>query len=271
MSVFSKIKLSRKAAKEHAAKKAEKENVDASNIPYKHVPTHAAVDALSGAPSSWKYDDRSKIKAHYTKRSQMRFNRTASTLSNVSYATGNGMGSKAEAGPSSQAPTLPRANSYSSYNAAWFDRGNDVYYLSSDQSRGRPKPSRGHSYHDSGVGPSVGPSPLASNIQSENVSPVESSGNSTNSRSSEHLEMTHPPANPRRHSDRPQPTVYGEQDIFDRLHTSTTRKLGEAPLYDTPPEPVKPVSKTTVAASAAKPKKQRWSLLGKKNTAAIAA
>ncbi|KAH8802763.1 hypothetical protein F5884DRAFT_682626 [Xylogone sp. PMI_703] len=272
MSVFSKIKLSRKAAKEHAAKKAERQNVEANAAPYKHVPTHAAVDALSGAPSSWKYDDRSKIRASNGKRREMRFNRTGSSLSTVSYATGygSGMGPKAESGPNSQAPTLPRASSYSSYNAVWFDRGNEVYYLNNDQARGRAKPSRGHSYNDSGVGPSIGPSPLASNMQSEDVSPVESSGNSTNSRSSEHLEMSHPPPNPRRHSDRPQPTVYGEQDIFDRLHTSTTRKLGEAPLYDTAPEPVKPVSKTTVTTSAAKPKKQRWSLLGKKNTATIA-
>lgn len=273
MSVFSKIKLSRKAAKEHSAKRAEKENVEANAVPYKHTPTHAAIDALSGAPSSWRYNDRSKIRASNGKRRDTRFSRTGSSLSTVSYATGygSGMGPKAESGSNSQAPTLPRASSYSSYNAIWFDRGNEVYYLNSDQARGKPKPSRGHSYNDSGVGPSVGPSPLASNIQSEDVSPAESSGNSTNSRSSENLEMGQHFTKPRRHSERPQPTVYGEQDIFDGLHTSTTRKLGEAPLYDSPPEPLRPVIKTTVTASAAKPKKQRWSLLGKKNTPATTA
>jgi hypothetical protein len=64
--------------------------------------------------------------------------------------------------------------------------------------------------------------------------------------------------------------VYAEKDIFDRLHTSTTRKLGEAPLYDSPPVLAKtPVATTTVVPQ--KQKKQRWSLLGKKNNAAISA
>ncbi|RQM06656.1 hypothetical protein DH86_00001288 [Scytalidium sp. 3C] len=251
------MSLSRRAAKEHSdARKAEKASEGTPAAPYKHVPTHAAIDALSGAPPSWKYDDRSKIKAAHSKRS-MRFSRAGSSLSTVSYAdTGR--------------PSLPRANSYGSYNAAWFDRGGEVYYLESERARDRPKPSRSHSYQDSGVGPSVGPSPLASNMQSEDVSPAESSGNSLHSRSSEHLEMSRPSAATRRHTDRPQPNVYSESDIFGRLHTSTTRKLGEAPLYDYPPEPVKAVAKTTVAP-VTKPKKQRWSLMGKKNSAALAA
>jgi hypothetical protein len=67
--------------------------------------------------------------------------------------------------------------------------------------------------------------------------------------------------------------VYEERDIFDRLHTSTTRKLGEAPLYDSPhykPVVVKgPMATTNVVAQEPKPKKQRWSLIGKKNVATL--
>jgi hypothetical protein len=256
----------------------------AAKIPYKHVPTHAAVDALSGAPSTWQVEDRSKIKAHHQRRSQMVISRTGSSLSTVSYMN-------AAAGPSS-APALPRNSSYSSYNPTWFDRGGDVYY-SNEPAHKRARPSRGHSYHDSGIGPS----PLASNLQSEGtssnnslqqmtngtfqsqldhrltsyaeVSPVVSSGNSTNSNSSDNLEIAGP-SNPKRVSQRPQPIVYAEKDIFDRLHTSTTRKLGEAPLYDSPPVHVK-AHVATVVAQAPKAKKQRWSLLGKRNSAAIAA
>ena len=162
MSVFSKIKQGRKAAKDHKAKTEEenKENSEPVKVPYKHVPTHAAVDALSGAPSSWKHEDRPKIKQHHQRRSQMTISRTQSTLSTVSFAN-------SAAGPSS-VPELPRTSSYNSYNPTWFDRGGDVYHepvVSRRQQKGR-----GHSYNDSGMGASIGPSPLASNIHSESKS-----------------------------------------------------------------------------------------------------
>lgn len=289
MSVFSKIKLSKKAAKQHKEKEKGKE-AEPVKVPYKHIPTHAAFDALSGAPSSWKHEDRPKIKEQHTRRSQMVISRTGSSLSTMSYMN-------AAAGPS-QAPALPRNSSYSSYNPTWFDRGGDLNYSfeKTEQVPKRHKPSRGHSYHDSGIGPSIGPSPLASNMQSEgtlstslkqshpfaisafqlsnqltsyaDVSPVVSSGNSTTSNSSDNLEM---PEHAKRMSIRPKPIVYAEKDIFDKLHTSTTRKLGEAPLYDCPPVSAKTPVATTTAILQQKQKKQRWSLLGKKNNATISA
>jgi hypothetical protein len=101
------------------------------------------------------------------------------------------------------------------------------------------------------------------------VSPIVSSGNSTNSNSSaENLEIAPASNNPNRYMHRPQPIVYAEKDIFDRLHTSTTRKVGEAPLYDSPP-PVKIKTPTTVVTQETKPKKARWSILGKKSTAVV--
>ena len=213
----------------------------------------------------------------------MVISRTGSYISNTSYMN-------AAAGPSSM-PPLPRNSSYSSYNPTWFDRGGDVYYANETSQQRRQKPSRNHSYHDSGIGPS----PLASNLHSEGtssnnsaqhitnaafqsqldhrltsyteVSPVVSSGNSTSSNSSDNLEIAVTQKS-KHASHRPQPIVYADQDIFDRLHTSTTRKLGEAPLYDSPPIREKaPLAK--VVAQEVKPKKQRWSLLGKKNSAAI--
>jgi len=220
----------------------------------------------------------------------MVISRTGSSLSTTSYMN-------SAAGPSSHAPPLPRNSSYSSYNPTWYDRSGDVYY--SNEPAKRNKASRGHSYHDSGIGPSIGPSPLGSNLQSEGtssnnslqqstayiqptfqsqldtrltpdaeVSPVVSSGNSTTSNSSENLEISITP-NPNRQSQRPQPIVYEEKDIFERLHTSTTRKLGEAPLYDSPHIPIKPAA-TKVVVQEQKQKKQRWSLMGKRNSAAVA-
>jgi hypothetical protein len=228
----------------------------------------------------------------------MAVSRTTSTLSTTSYLN-------SAAGPSNGAPPLPRNSSYSSYNPTWFDRGGDVYY-SREPAAKRQKASRGHSYHDSGIGPSVGPSPLASNMHSEgelflhsssvsqsltiysDVSPVISSGNSTTSDSSDNLEISvapnrhyHIPKRPEsirtdsnisNRMSRPQPITYAEKDIFSRLHTSTTRKLGEAPLYDSPPVVIKRASTTaTTVTPEPKQKKQRWSLLGKKNNSSIVA
>ena len=283
MSVFSKLKLSKKAAKQHKGKGKEKEKQEEATpvkAPYKHIPTHAAFDALSGAPSHWKYDDRSKIKEQHRRRSQMAISRTGSSLSATSYMNPSGT-------PSQMAPP-PRNSSYNSYNPAWFDRGAELShtYERHESVPKRQKPSRRQSYHESAAGHSMGRSPLASNIQSEGTShhfisqkiqlihqltlhidpsPVVSSGNSTTSNSSDNLEM---PPNPRHVSLRPQPMVYEKKDIFDRLHTSKTRKVGEAPQYDSAPilAKTKPVpAATTTAAAAPKQKKNRWSLLGKKH------
>lgn len=73
MSIFSKIKGAKKAANKHKEEKARQSPtmVRDAPAPYRHIPTHAAVDALSGAPSSWKEEDRSAIKAQHKRRSMM--------------------------------------------------------------------------------------------------------------------------------------------------------------------------------------------------------
>lgn len=215
--------------------------------------------------------------------------RTASSLSTTTTKTSY---LNAAAGPNSQAPPLPRNSSYSSYNPSWYNRGENLTYPSEPVPK-RQKPSRGLSYHDFGIGPS----PLASNIQSEGtssaveqsypffrsisaarinngltsdtvVSLAVSSSNSTHSNSSDqdhdHFEMAQKTGHM---SDRPQPIVYAVKDIFDKLHTSTTRKLGEAPLYDSPPVLFKTAVATTMHVSQDKPKRSRWSLMGRKNDA----
>lgn len=247
MSLFSKIKQGRKAAKDHKAAEKEKEEMAAAKKPYKHVPTHAAVDALSGAPSSWKHEDRTKIKEHHHRRSKMALSRTASNLSTALHSNNSAGGS--------QVYVLPRNASYSGYNPTWHDRTGDLYYSNEPRDR-RAKSSKHHSYHDSGVGPS----PLGSHVQSEEASPVNSSGNSTTSSSDNLPEIQMAPKD----SNRPQPLTFAEKDIFQRLHTSTTRKLGEAPLSSPP----KPKVIAQVATQEVKPKKQRWSFLNKRNSIA---
>lgn len=119
MSVFSKIRRSRQSAKEHQQKEADKAKAEAEQAPYRHVPTHAASDALAGAPPSWKHDDRDRIVEQNRRRSAMAASgrdarihgppsitgipRVASSLSYVSYPS-------THANP---AGSMPRAYSYS--------------------------------------------------------------------------------------------------------------------------------------------------------------
>ncbi|KAI9792509.1 MAG: hypothetical protein M1835_007794 [Candelina submexicana] len=235
MSIFSKLRGAKKAAAEH--KKAETNNEEPIRKPekYKHIPTHAAIDALSGAPSSWKAEDRSKIQAQHKRRSAM-VSRTTSGFST---------------------PTLVRNSSYN--GSTW---GNE----------GRPTPHNTTMFrqYDAGVGRS---SPLASH----DISPEASCSNSTNSNSSSRKSISALSATARatygtaeileiRHN--PRPTYRPQQvegSIFDNLHKSTTRRVGEAPLYDSPP----PRPQAAVAApmkTQAVPPKRRFGF-GKKSTA----
>ncbi|GAW16065.1 hypothetical protein ANO14919_054880 [Xylariales sp. No.14919] len=120
MSVFSIIKRGRAQAKEHSAKQADKDKSEAVKLPYKHVPTHAATDAIATAPSSWKQDDRSKIREQNRRRSAMMANgmshgglpRVGSSLANVSYPS-------VYANP---VVPLPKNYSYSSIPSSWRER-----------------------------------------------------------------------------------------------------------------------------------------------------
>ncbi|KAI1266016.1 hypothetical protein F5Y18DRAFT_35105 [Xylariaceae sp. FL1019] len=121
MSVFSIIKRGRAQAKEQKSKQVEKKQDEAVKLPYKHVVTHAAIDALATAPSSWKSDDRPKIREQNARRSARASNgmsssglpRVGSNLSNVSYPSVYG---------ASPIPALPKNYSYSSIPTAWRDK-----------------------------------------------------------------------------------------------------------------------------------------------------
>ncbi|KAI3329034.1 hypothetical protein HD806DRAFT_270405 [Xylariaceae sp. AK1471] len=120
MSIFSIIKRGRAQAKEHTVKQADKVKEEAVKLPYRHVPTHAATDALATAPASWKQDDRSKIKEQNQRRSAMASGgmghgglpRVGSSLSYVSYPS-------VYANP---VVPLPKNYSYSSIPSSWRDR-----------------------------------------------------------------------------------------------------------------------------------------------------
>ncbi|KAK7927049.1 hypothetical protein PG985_004047 [Apiospora marii] len=69
--MFSIIKKGRQQAKEHTAKVAEKTKEEEAKKPYRHVPTHAASDAMAGTPSIWKQEERPRILEQHRRRSAM--------------------------------------------------------------------------------------------------------------------------------------------------------------------------------------------------------
>lgn len=57
MSIFSRIKRARKAAAEHKKVVAQVEESKPPPVPYKHIPTHAAHDALAANPTRWTHEE----------------------------------------------------------------------------------------------------------------------------------------------------------------------------------------------------------------------
>ncbi|ROT39414.1 hypothetical protein SODALDRAFT_339744 [Sodiomyces alkalinus F11] len=146
MSVFSSIRKARSHAKEHKKIQTEQEQKEKeSHVPYRHVPTHAASDALTNAPPSWRVDDRGKIVEQNRRRSAMAASgmnmrmpgpppRIASSLSHVSFPAAN----------ANPVGNLPRTYSYTGVPPApgWGDYGSDAVYSSSLKGKDVERPTR---------------------------------------------------------------------------------------------------------------------------------
>lgn len=128
MSVFSIVKKGRQQAKERDAEAAQKGKAEPVKQPYKHVPTHAAIDAMSGSPSSWKHEDRPKIMAQNRRRSAIAAStirtsglpRVGSSLSHVSYPDVY----------NTPVVPLPKNYSFSSMPATWRSSDSQTDYFS---------------------------------------------------------------------------------------------------------------------------------------------
>ncbi|KAF7915074.1 uncharacterized protein EAE98_011397 [Botrytis deweyae] len=289
MSILSRLRRTKKAIAQNKAKvTAEEEDKkkseeEAAKAPYKHVPSHASVDALFGAPPTWKHEDRPKIIEHNRRRSQRTVSRTHSTLSTVSSANPT----------PHRTPAATRAPSYDGYNPTWNSRIAHVSFFE-ELNRSTPLPpikTQVPNAPDSAVGISPVSSVAQSGAMSQKASPASSvaqsgaisqtaspvnSKISSSSSSSSELGMELGARTPRRPlpSDafKHQPVVFHNYDILQRLHTSTTRKLGEAPILKAPTAEVQ-VPKPVVVAPVAQKKpvavaplaESRWSRMGKKN------
>ncbi|KAL8782102.1 MAG: hypothetical protein Q9213_005713 [Squamulea squamosa] len=199
MSIFSKIKGAKKAADKHKQAKSTEVPAEIKDtpVPYRHIPTHAAVDALTGAPASWREEDRAAIKHQHKRRSMM--TRNSSTFSG----------------------TLHPSSSYT-----------------------------------------------GSDFSSYGVSPV-GSEHSNSSSSSQLVEL--PPVS-RFQQHGPQGQHGQHLSPMDNAPRATARKLGEAPLFETPPERVVPVKAPVAAATPVNDKKRSWGFMKRNSHApAIAA
>ncbi|KAL8971202.1 MAG: hypothetical protein Q9197_003398 [Variospora fuerteventurae] len=119
MSIFSKIKGAKKAAEKHKQAKASEIPVEKKDapVPYRHIPTHAAADALTGTPSSWREEDRAAIQHHHKRRSMM--NRNSSMISGTLHPSSSYTGSDFSNGigpaASSSRPSPTRLETRKSY------------------------------------------------------------------------------------------------------------------------------------------------------------
>ncbi len=82
MSIFGKLRRAKQAADSQKGKNAAGADSKPPPAPYKHTPTHAAADALLGAPGTWREEDKKAIQAQHHKR-RSNLNRNQSSLSNV--------------------------------------------------------------------------------------------------------------------------------------------------------------------------------------------
>lgn len=95
MSIFSKIKGAKKAADKHKKAKSTEIPVEQKDVPvpYRHIPTHAAIDALTGAPASWREEDRAAIKYQHHRRSMITRNNSAMSSGGTLYHNNSYSGS----------------------------------------------------------------------------------------------------------------------------------------------------------------------------------
>ncbi|KAI9158301.1 hypothetical protein HJFPF1_06293 [Paramyrothecium foliicola] len=213
MSIFSSFRRSRQHAKDQSAKMAEEKQKESSSAPYKHVPTHAALDAISSAPPSWRQSDRPRILEQNRRRSAMSVHaqhasmpsipRVGSSLSHVSYP----------ANYASPVVRVPRTHSYTGGLTPYGDRSRDVIYSVTDETQAvHPGPWKGKEAMRPGPH-SRGISPTSSKA---GHSPVHSSSDSTSSQDDLEMRAARPIA---------RPAVSAES--VHRLHPSSRRRSSE--------------------------------------------
>ncbi|KAJ9639342.1 hypothetical protein H2201_004079 [Coniosporium apollinis] len=121
MSFFKRMKNAKAAADQH--KRSASQAEAAKPVPYKHVPTHAAQDAMAGAPSNWNSaENKARIIAQNKRRSAMSRTNSEQTLNSrpLTYA------SKNSASDLSIESVMHRQEQHPSYHASSHSRATSL-------------------------------------------------------------------------------------------------------------------------------------------------
>ncbi len=132
MSVLSIIRRGRQQAKEQNKKKLEEQEKETKRPAYRHIPTHAAADALYGAPSTWRDDDRIRIMEQNKIRQSM-----TTSGGNITIGSTRGFPPPAEfPGTMVYYPRSYRPNSTGHKTHSWSERASEVIFLPSPDAKG---------------------------------------------------------------------------------------------------------------------------------------
>lgn len=148
MSIFSQMKRAHKH-KEQSTKPVE-QSYEKPNA-YKHIPTHAASDAITGSPASWDAKERTKIREENRKRSAMAAAQAHAHHMNMSSASQGGSGSSSVAFTSGEdTPMIPTPGAISwsipNYSSPYSEEDN---YARPSSHKGKEVDRRGACYFDS--------------------------------------------------------------------------------------------------------------------------
>ncbi|MCJ1379238.1 hypothetical protein MMC17_002338 [Xylographa soralifera] len=288
MSIFSKFSRAKRAAEKHKSLKAAKEEPKEAP-PYKHIPTHAAVDALSGAPSSWQHEDREAIKFQNDKRRSQMI-RTPSHLSNatsINTAINRNSSFNSSETYGTRESRLEMRRSQMGYSGGFDHYTENPGYRNSKQYAKSPLASNqvlelansnAPQYVQEPGHPNVyflqdptllNPHHVQDQYQPQiryNPEPVQPNTRYVHQRHSYHSRFSQGP-------DALQTQYLEEPNAFDNIHKGRKRKLGEAPLWDHVPEKPKIYPVVTEKAIDPTPVKRRSAfggVFGKRNGAIAA-
>ncbi|KAI4727634.1 hypothetical protein E4T49_04599 [Aureobasidium sp. EXF-10728] len=129
MSIISKLKGAKKAADDHKAKTDEQDTKPVATVPYKHVPTHAATDAMTSSPGGWKSEEiayqnkarLSRIGSDYSTRPSTSHSTTTRSTSRPGFNRANS-DSSLDFTPASQGFSMPLRSTGSSLKSAAISR-----------------------------------------------------------------------------------------------------------------------------------------------------
>jgi hypothetical protein len=235
MFLFSRFKITKKVAKEHKSKNSEKETQSNNNdavrnakVPYRHISKHAGIDALNGAPTSWRFEIKANTRSVHSKRGQQ-------------VPPGNGTAPRSwgvEKCLQSSSCNIPGTSRSKSTDPAIGDQGCAIYLIEPDSRHRRLQRSHSMTNSQPGSNDSI---PLASNTISRGTSLLFSFHQSRFTYDSSDTTLPQSTASSisseiadaeSKNSVGPQPTMLYKKPTLEKSHWSKSHEMGKLPFLD---------------------------------------